>query len=494
MLYTLEFIESQVWKTLDYRHKSGAGTLETIPLHTLTSNDLISIVQGMPQPYLILDADLVIVAASDAYLALTDRTLDDIVGRSILEAFPENPDAAGTVEQGLLEVSLRHVLATGKPHEMAVIQYDIPQPGGGFVQKFWTPVHTPVAGADGKPAFIIQNPMDVTESVLKTREADARLRVALHAADLASWEYEPETDLWRRSGAVDVMFGFEPGEGGPVAAPFFAKMHPDDLVRVRETVASAIASPDHTVINFDYRIICSGVVRHVASRGEVLRTSTGKVRMIGVLMDVTADREREAALSSALEDKSELVAQKDLLLAEVNHRVKNSLQLVISTLRLQARRLEEPAVAEAFDRAIARVRAIISVHEGLYRDQNSLAVNMAEHLDKLCSDMTVAGGTQIEVDVDDIALPTERAIPVSVIVSELIHDLPPHRSGDGRIEVTLKRSSADRCVLSVTADECASSSALSERLIASMATQIDGTISRPDGQGVWTITFPLEAP
>ncbi len=462
-------------------------------MRSLTSTDLVAIVQGMPQPYLILDADLVIVAASNAYLALADRTLDDIVGRSILEAFPENPDAAGTVEQGPLEVSLRHVLATGKPHEMAVIQYDIPQPGGGFLQKFWTPVHTPVPGPDGKTAFIIQNPMDVTKSVLKAREADARLRVALHAADLASWEYEPETDLWRRSGAVDVMFGFEPGEGGPVAAPFFAKMHPEDLVRVRDALASTIASPDHTVTNFDYRIVDSGTVRHVSSRGEVLRTSTGKVRMIGVLMDVTADREREAALSAALEEKSELVAQKDLLLAEVNHRVKNSLQLVISTLRLQARRLEEPAVAQVFDRAIARVRAIISVHEGLYRDQNSLSVNMAEHLDKLCRDMNVAGGAEIEVDVDDIALPTERAIPVSVIVSELVHDLPRDRSSSGPIQVSLKRNSPDECVLSITGDESASSSELSERLTASMASQIDGTISRTDGRGPWTITFPAGA-
>lgn len=70
---------------------------------------------GMPQPYLVLDIDLVIVGASDAYLRLTQRTRSDIVGRNILEAFPENPDAAGTVEQGPLEVSLRHAIASGKP-------------------------------------------------------------------------------------------------------------------------------------------------------------------------------------------------------------------------------------------------------------------------------------------------------------------------------------------------------------------------------------------
>jgi PAS domain-containing protein len=62
-----------------------------------------AILNGMPQPYLMLNSDLTIVAASDAYLRLTDRAREDIVGRHILEAYPENPEAAGTVEQGPLE-------------------------------------------------------------------------------------------------------------------------------------------------------------------------------------------------------------------------------------------------------------------------------------------------------------------------------------------------------------------------------------------------------
>ena len=200
---------------------------------------------------------------------------------------------------------------------MAAIQYDIPLPGGGFAQKFWTPIHTPVTGASGHVEYIIQNPMDVTESVLKAREDDARLRVAMHAADLASWEYEPETDIWRRSHAVDELFGFPPGEGGSVAKNFFARMHPDDLPLVEERVRSILGSPDQTVVNFEYRVILpSGEVRYLNSRGEVLRTSTGKVRMIGVIMDVTSDREREAALNSSFEAQTKLLTQKDALLSE----------------------------------------------------------------------------------------------------------------------------------------------------------------------------------
>lgn len=459
--------------------KPGVLTdLTTMP-HTA---DFAAIVSGMPQPYLILNNDLTIVGASDSYLRLTDRTRDDIVGRHILEAFPENPDAAGTVEQGPLEVSLRHVLATGKPHEMAVIQYDIPRPEGGFAQKFWTPVHTPVAGDDGAVKYIIQNPMDVTESVVKSREADARLRVAYHAADLASWEYEPNTDIWRRSHSVDVLFGFEPGTGGPVAAPYFARMHPDDLNRVREIVESAIGSPDLTVLNFDYRIVLpSGDIRYVTSRGEVLRTSSGAVRMIGVLMDITEDRAREAELANSVKIQQELLHQKDVLLAEVNHRVKNSLQLVVSTLRLQARRLENPEVIEAFEQAVGRVRAIISVHEGLYRTDNSLSVEMADHLTRLCLDLTrPAASRQIDIDVDPIELTTERAIPVSVIVNELIADRT-RQADDTRppIHLSLKKMPADSFELVVydkvgTSSAVVSASELSLKLVTSMCAQIDG--------------------
>ncbi|TCQ01917.1 two-component sensor histidine kinase [Rhizobium sp. PP-F2F-G36] len=440
-----------------------------------TRTDFAAIFRGMPQPYLVLDAELLIVGASDVYLALTDRSLDDIVGRHILEAFPENPEEVGSVEQGPLEVSLRHVLATGRAHEMAVIQYDIPKPGGGFTQKFWTPVHSPVLGADGSVEYIIQNPMDVTESVIASREADARLRVAMHAANLASWEYEPETDSFRRGHLVDRMFGFAPGEGGPIAAPFYARLHEGDLAKVRESVDAAMSSVDQTVIETSYRIVWPDrTVRHVISRGEVMRTSTGQVRLIGVLMDVTADRNREAELADAVARQAEFLEEKDRLLAELNHRVKNSLQLVVSTLRLQARRVTDDNCRETLNRAVARVRAIVSVHERLYRDKHALSVDMAEHLLGLCLDVAGSEGQGFAVDVDPVRLQPEAAIPVSVIVNELISRLV--QSNDEKIVVSLRESGGGMLTLSVAGrqrqDDDDGLLDVGRRIIAAVAAQI----------------------
>ncbi|KQQ90250.1 hypothetical protein ASF65_15470 [Aureimonas sp. Leaf324] len=473
--------------------------------------DHAAILAGIPQPYLVLDADLTIVAATDAYLRTTDRTREDIVGRHILEAFPENPDAVGTVEQGPLEVSLRHVLRTGEPHEMAVIQYDIPRPaseGGGFYQRYWTPIHTPVKDIAGTVRYIVQNPMDVTESVLQTREADARLRIALHAADLGSWEYEPETDIWRRSATVDAFFGVGPGEGGSVAAPFFAMMHPEDLPRVMGAVQEALDSPDQTTLRFDYRVVdrVTGETRHIASRGEVLRTSTGKPRLIGVMMDVTADRIREAALADALKAQESLLMQKDLLLAEVNHRVKNSLQLVMSALSLQARRLTNPSMEAPFRQAISRVRAITSVHERLYRTDNPLVVEMADYLDGLCADLAANSELRdlLQVDVEPVHLRTERAIPIALIVNELVTNALKYAYPEGTsgpIVLSLRTIADGMLELSVADQGIGFSSettsqGLGTRLVKTMASQIGGRVeTQPTERGYRSaVIFPKDAP
>ncbi|MCK5931025.1 MAG: PAS domain-containing protein [Fulvimarina manganoxydans] len=477
--------------------------------HFLPPADLARIFAGLPQAYLVLDTDLTIVAASDLYLRTTDRTRDDIVGRHILEAFPENPDEAGTVEQGPLEVSLRHVLATRRQHEMNVIQYDIPRPeeeGGGFQKRYWTPIHTPILNESGAVDYIVQTPMDVTESVLKEREADARLRIAMHAGSLGSWEYEPETDIWRRNAIVDEMFGFAPGEGSPVAAPFFARMHPDDLPRVGETVEAAVASPDRTTLRFDYRVVLpDGDVRHLASRGEVLRTSNGRSRLIGVVMDVTADKLREAELTDSLAMRESLLEQKDLLLAEVNHRVKNSLQLVVSTLGLQSRRVNDSHTKAAFGQAVSRVKAITSVHERLYRTDDPLVVDMHDYLVGLCADLAENSDLKehVRARVAPIRLKTEKAIPVALIVNELVTNALKYAYPEGTkgpIALTLEPATDGMLELGVVDEGVGFAgesvdSGLGMRLVRTMAMQLEGRFDvRTTSKGYHaTVTFPERA-
>src|SRR5262245_42389946 len=117
--------------------------------------DYEEVFQFSPSPMTVLTPDLVIVAANAAYLRVTGRTLTDLLGRYIFDAFPSNPDepdepdAHGTE---FLRTSLERVLATGERDTMALQRYDVEAPGrpGQFEERYWSPINTPILGRDGK--------------------------------------------------------------------------------------------------------------------------------------------------------------------------------------------------------------------------------------------------------------------------------------------------------------------------------------------------------
>jgi signal transduction histidine kinase len=129
--------------------------------------DFRALFESVPGLYLVLETDLRIVAASDAYLAATMTRRDEIVGKHLFDVFPDNPaDPAATGVRNL-QASFDTVLRTGKPHTMAVQKYDIRRPdaeGGGFEERYWSPVNSPVF-IDGRLRHIIHRVEDVTDLV-----------------------------------------------------------------------------------------------------------------------------------------------------------------------------------------------------------------------------------------------------------------------------------------------------------------------------------------
>jgi two-component system, sensor histidine kinase len=122
--------------------------------------------EGAPAPYLVLTPEFVIRAASDAYLQATMTTRADIVGRHVFDLFPDNPTDAGATGVRNLSASLRRVLDDRKADRMPVQKYDIRRPegaGGEFEERYWSPVNSPVFGADGEVAYILHRVEDVTE-------------------------------------------------------------------------------------------------------------------------------------------------------------------------------------------------------------------------------------------------------------------------------------------------------------------------------------------
>jgi signal transduction histidine kinase len=128
--------------------------------------DFRRLFESAPGLYLVLSPDLVIVAVSDAYLRATMTRREAIVGRGLFEVFPDNPEDPATSGTRNLKASLDHVIRDRVSDAMPVQKYDIPRPekeGGGFEERFWSPVNSPVLGPGGELLHIIHRVEDVTE-------------------------------------------------------------------------------------------------------------------------------------------------------------------------------------------------------------------------------------------------------------------------------------------------------------------------------------------
>jgi signal transduction histidine kinase len=147
--------------------------------------------------FLLLTPELLIVAVSDAYLAATMTRREDIIGRHLFEVFPDNPQDPQATGVSNLRASLERVMEFCKPDAMAVQKYDIRNPDGGFEERYWSPLNSPVCDREGTISFIIHRVEDVTEFVLlKQRHAEV-------SEELRHNTEKMEAEIFSRSRQLD---------------------------------------------------------------------------------------------------------------------------------------------------------------------------------------------------------------------------------------------------------------------------------------------------
>ncbi len=141
--------------------------------------DFRALFEKGPGLYLILDPSLRIVAVSDAYCQATMRARDAIIGRQLFDVFPDNPDEPEATGAANLRASLERVLTLRMPDAMALQKYDIQRPedeGGGFEERYWSPLNQPILDSDGAVRWIVHRAEDVTDLV-RVQAGDAKLNV-----------------------------------------------------------------------------------------------------------------------------------------------------------------------------------------------------------------------------------------------------------------------------------------------------------------------------
>lgn len=208
-------------------------------------------------------------------------------------------------------------------------------------------------------------------------------------------------------------------------------------------------------------------------------------------------------LTEAVSEKDNLIQQKELLIKEVNHRIQNSLQLVSSFLGLQSRDMRDPTLHAAFEEARRRLQAVALVHRRLYRADQIETIDLARYLEELVGDMNDSLGKEwaglISVDAHPVLAPTDRAVTLGLVVTELVINANKYAYGGapGPIAVTLEEHN-DKLRI-VVADQGGGKhgdgSGFGSRMIAAMVRQLRADLTFTDNKpGLRAIlTAPISA-
>jgi len=202
-------------------------------------------------------------------------------------------------------------------------------------------------------------------------------------------------------------------------------------------------------------------------------------------------RELNKELAATIADNQALLAQKDYLLREVNHRVQNSLQLVGAFLSMQARAAGDEVVSNHLNEAQRRLQAVALVHRRLYADENVEAVDLARYIEDLMGELESSMGAawgEITLDLAPILMPADRAINVGLVLTELVINASKYAYGGGPGPLSVALEPMRNRFRLIVADRGAGKAppkpggrqGFGSRMISAMVDTLSGTLEEQD--------------
>jgi PAS domain S-box-containing protein len=246
------------------------------------------------------------------------------------------------------------------------------------------------------------------------------------------------------------------------------------------------------------------------------RSKNGKIFPVEILATYAQFRGQEYACSfsrdisdrkQAEEQLRASLLEKEILLKEVHHRVKNNLYIISSLLKLQTRNFQDPKILDIFQESQNRVSSMALIHEKLYQSKDLSSINFADYAHNLARDILRSYGinphiVQLKIDVADLFLSIDLAIPCGLIINELISNCLKYAftgSRQGTISVSLQRDDENKYLLGVSDDgvgfpkdiDFRKTKSLGLRLVCNLTQQLDGEVEMYRNHGTrFEIIFP----
>jgi len=257
------------------------------------------------------------------------------------------------------------------------------------------------------------------------RESEARLQLAVQCAGIGLWDQDFQRGTVIRNREWAEMIGYTPEEIESGLHRFLALIHPDDLPRIKAIIREHEAG-DVPFFRVEHRMRTKeGGWKWILNMGRIVqRDPEGKpIRAAGVHLDITDRKLAEQEIERQL-------AEKEVLLREVHHRIKNNIASVHGLLSLQAQSVTTPEARAVLQDAIGRVQSMRMLYDNLLLDSGYQNLSARRYLDALIDSIVrlfpEEKGVRIEKHLDDFRLDTRRLFYVGVIVNELLTNVMKH--------------------------------------------------------------------
>lgn len=386
--------------------------------------------------------DFRIVAMNPAALRLAQLEHEEVIGRPVTEVFP------AVEEIGLLAI-LHEVSRTGETRRLPPTRYH-----DGRVEQ-WVEnqvFRTPV----GRVVAIYEDSSDKarTSRELEKREEQLRLISENTTDGLLVFEYgEPQyiSPPYKR------IVGYD-GEGEIPRDLIELRrlLHPEDRDRVLDEFAAAVAEGRQELV-YTYRgRLHSGAYRWREDSVRLIYDEKRRhIRTYVVARDVHARVEAELELQAKHAEVERLLEEKELLLREVHHRMKNDMNLVRSLLSIQASHAAEGSAEEELQQAVRRVGILSQMYDRLHNGPDMQRIELCPFLREIASDLRSGGpetGMRLTLHCEEIEVPSRISVSVGIIVNELVTNSAKYAFSEvekPELRVNCEPAGVDRIALTV---------------------------------------------
>jgi two-component sensor histidine kinase/PAS domain-containing protein len=450
-------------------------------------------------PFFSLDRDYTYIAFNQKHF----QTMQDIYGQCIslgkkLSEFQPKKDWENA------KVNLDRALQGEKFTEFGFS-------GSGPERKYFLVSHCPVYDGSRKEILgvsVFAVDLSSQKSFEEKLRLDAdRLERAETSARMGSWEIDFVTGAHWWSKNHYRLLGFPVQDKPPSLEDYLDRIHPEDREKVEEAFHSLVTGrePVPSVFRSNPQY---GEIRYFLPTVSLIRDSEGKIIKIeGTTSDIREMKKAETEILRLLDEK-------EILLKEVHHRIKNNMNTMMALLSLQGDRIQDPVLVDVLNHAKSRLQSMGTLYDLLYRSDNpresSLRAYLQNLVPKIISIFPNADLVDADIQVDDVILNTKSVYSLGILLNELISNsmkyaFPNHRSKGvrGKISLLFRRSENEFIiVLSDNGDGVTSipgSSPQTEggfgmQLVEMLAIQLQAKIQHYNSAGTrYEIRIPLSA-